>query len=226
MCALAFPPLATADPVRITVTFTPTGSPADPDFGAATGTGTFSFVTNESPGTDVFRPEGFGLETMSLTWAGVNWDTTNSDIYRIGRELDDRVFAFSVGGTPAGLDLSTAVPDFRLLFCIAGGRFARISDCSNINFEYSTLRSTTLGPFTGSFNNLSVLTEPLADPVPEPMTLLLVRAALAPWRLAADFRRKDELAGGAAPEHLCYGPRYRARPDPTGAPAMCTFLER
>jgi hypothetical protein len=193
LCGLALPPSATADPVRITVAFTPTGSPADPDFGAATGSGMFSFVTNEAPGTDVLRPEGFGLETMSLTWAGVNWNTTNSDIYRIGRELDDRVFAFSVGGTPAGLDLSTAVPDFRLLFCIAGGRFARISDCSNISFEYSTLRSTTLGPFTGSFGHLSVLTEPIADPVPEPMTLLLVASGLG----AMAARRRFRGVGGA-----------------------------
>ena len=177
LCGLALPTVSLADPVRISVTFTVVGSPADPDFGGSTAAGAFSFITAQPPGSDVLSPEGFGLETLSFNWAGVEWDTTNADVYRIGREPDGRVFAFSVGGTPGGLDLSPVAPEFRLVFCIANVTTPE-TDCSHIRFDYSTLRSATLGTFTGFVPQLSVAREPVEAPVPEPMTVLLVASGL------------------------------------------------
>ena len=185
---LVFPSSAAGDPVRVTVTFDVVGSPADPDFGPSTGHGVFSFVTSEVPGTDVLRPEGFGLETMAFTWTGVDWDTTNSDVYRIGREFDGRVFSFTVSGTPAGMDLSPTTPDFRLAFCVGNVPPFFSDGCSNFTFEYSTLRSTMLGTFTGFVPVLSVTREPLEAPVPEPMTVLLVASGLAAMAARGRFR--------------------------------------
>jgi hypothetical protein len=175
--SLALPASATAEPIRISVAFTVTGSPADPDFGTVTSTGLFSFITAQPPGTDVLYPDGLGLETMSFNWAGVDWSTTNADVYRIGREPDGRVFAFSVGGTPSALDLSASVPDFRLLFCVADVQTPE-GGCSYIRFDYSTSASSTLGTFTGFVSQLSVSREPVDAPVPEPMTILLVAGGL------------------------------------------------
>ena len=188
---LALPSSSAAEPLRVTVTFSIIGSSAEPDFGASIGTGQFSFVTTQPPGTDVLNPAGFGLETMSFNWAGVDWDPSNTDVYRIGLEPDSRPFAFSVGGAASGLDLSLAVPDFRLLFCVADIR-TPTNDCSNITFEYSTSRSTTLGTFTGLLAQMSVAREPLDEaPVPEPMTLLLVGSGLGAIVARGRFRRQE-----------------------------------
>ena len=187
LAALAFPPSSAADPVRVSVAFSVVGSDADPDFGDATADGSFSFVTAQEPGTDVLRPEGFGLESMSFTWAGVDWTTANADVYRVGREPDGRVFAFSLGGTPSGLDLSLATPDFRLLFCVADV-ITPEGGCSHITFDYTTSRSGALGTFTAFVPQLSILREPVDAPIPEPMTLLLVASGLGAF--AARRRRE------------------------------------
>jgi hypothetical protein len=190
----ALPSSASAEPVRVSINFTVVGSPADPDFGSSTATGSFTFVTAQEAGTDVMRPEGFGLETMAFSWAGVEWDATNADIYRIGREQPDgRIFAFSVGGKPSGLDLSFASPDFRLLFCVANVQ-GPDTNCSSTVFEYSTARSSTLGIFTGFIPNLSISREPIEAPVPEPMTLLLVGSGLGAIAARRRFRVADDTA--------------------------------
>jgi hypothetical protein len=176
LAALAFPSSSAADPVRVSIEFSVVGADADPDFGDATADGSFSFVTAQEPGTDVLRPEGFGLLSMSFTWAGVDWTTANADVYRVGREPDGRVFAFSLGGTPSGLDLSLATPDIRLLFCVAD--VITEEPCSHFTFDYSTSRSAALGTFTAFVPFLSITREPVDAPIPEPMTLLLVASGL------------------------------------------------
>jgi hypothetical protein len=178
LAALAFPSSSAADPVRVSIEFSVVGADADPDFGDATADGSFSFVTAQEPGTDVLRPEGFGLLSMSFTWAGVDWTTANADVYRVGREPDGRVFAVSLGGTPSGLDLSLATPDVRLLICVSNVIITPEGFCSHITFDYSTSRSAALGTFTAFVSGLSITREPVDAPIPEPMTLLLVASGL------------------------------------------------
>ena len=178
---------AGAEPIRIIVNFTVVGSPSDPEFGSATASGFVSVVTTQDPGTEVLLPGGFGAEALSFSWGGVTWDTSNADVYLIGREASGRIGKWAAGGSPAGFDglSASAAPDFRVVFCVTDD----INVCSSITFEYTTALSPTLGVFTGFVPNFSIQRQPLDAPVPEPMTLLLVGSGLG--ALAVRRRRAD-----------------------------------
>ena len=174
------PAAASADPIRITVNFTATGDAADPEFAGISAVGSFSLVTDQPPGTEVRRPEGFGLETISFTWAGTTWDTAGADAYLVGREPSGRVHALLVGGRTSGLEVLSpfAFPDFRLDFCVADVMTPE-TDCSRIVLQYTTGRSPELGIFTAFVPNFSILREPTdVAPVPEPLTFVLVGSGL------------------------------------------------
>ena len=174
------PATSSADPIRITVSFTATGDAADPEFGGVSGVGSFSLVTDQAPGSDGRRPEGFGLEAISFTWAGTTWDTAGADVYRVGREPSGRIYALLVGGRASGLDVlsPSAAPDFLLDFCVADVMTPE-TDCSRIVLQYVTERSAPLGVFTAFVPSFSILREPTdVAPVPEPLTLVLVGSGL------------------------------------------------
>ena len=175
--SVVVPSSAAADPIRVISGFDVIGSAADPDFAGATASGFFSVITTQEPGTDVLRPEGFGVETLAFTWAGVTWDTSNADVYHIGRRTNGNISAFELGGSPAGFNgISLTSPDFRLTFCDNEDFTCSI----NIKLEYSTTRSAELGIFTAFVPIMFVGYQPVESrsPTPEPMTLLLVGSGL------------------------------------------------
>ena len=177
--ALSAAPVS-ADAIRITVTFNVAGdSRIDPDYAAATSSGSFSVVTTLGPGDIETRHAGFGADQVSFTWAGTTWTSEDADVVQLGFDDAGRVNLWTLDGqsvVPGGTSFN-ASPDFSVSFCgfCSGGPR---------RFIYTTPRSLELGIFSGSLTSFTLTTEPAPAPTPEPATLVLLGTGLsvAAWR--------------------------------------------
>lgn len=177
---------AAADPVRLTVLFSVAGDPRDADFGSATSSGSFSILTTLGPGQEGFDlVNGLDADAVAFAWAGATWNADNADVLVLGFDAAGNVTRWSldgiVPGDAGGMNFVLS-PDFTVACgtCTTG----------RAGFSYTTPRSAELGIFSGSVTSFSMhLSAP--DPVPEPMSLLLVGTGLA--GLAARRRLRREV---------------------------------
>lgn len=170
---LACAPPASADPVRITVTFTVAGDNIrDPDLGSAVSSGSLSVVTTLGPGDVQTRYDGFSADHVLFTWGGTTWTEKNADVVQIGFDDSGEVSLWTLGAATngeAGVGSST-FPDFLLGYC---------GFCSGdpFTFSYTTPRSPLAGIFSGRLTSFQLTTEPA--PTPEPLSMMLVGTGLA-----------------------------------------------
>ena len=168
------PQLAVADPIRLTVQFTVAGDPRDADFGGATSAGSFSILTTLGPGEEGFDlVNGLNADAVSFSWAGATWNASNADVLVLGFDPAGRVTRWSLNGIVPGDSGGTNFmlsPDFSVACGSCG--------TGRAGFGYTTPRSAQLGIFSGSVTSFSMQLSAAPDPVPEPMSLLLVGTGL------------------------------------------------
>lgn len=184
--SMGLPGLAVADPVRLTVHFSVAGDARDPDFGAATSSGSFSILTTLGAGEEGFDlVNGLDADAVSFTWGGTTWTADNADVLVLGFDAAGNVTRWSLdgivpGGT-GGLNFLLA-PDFTVACGTCG--------TGRAGFSYTTPRSAEFGIFSGRVTSFSMQLSATPDPVPEPMSLLLVGTGLAGLAARHRLRRR------------------------------------
>ncbi len=168
----AYPPaVAWADPVRITVHFTLRGdhetgtSPADPDNGNRTASGSFSIVAAPPAGGGRLEDFTRGLhpEAVSLTWAGTSWTNTTADVGRLVFDPHGILVYWQLSGVAAGLANIGAgtAPDIYI------DPFAFLYTSDPVNLYEGTVLSS-------SVRVTPAVAPPDPGQVPEPATIALV----------------------------------------------------
>ena len=165
---------AAADPVRITVEFTVTGDPLDPDFASATGAGSFSIVAVPPVGGGLLadNTNGLAADVFQFSWAGTTWSTADADVIHLRFDDEGTMTAWNAGAALTGLPAVSFArfPDFIVGSC---------GFCPESTFVYTTPRSLELGIFGGQVTRVGVTQSSVdPDPIPEPMSMILVGSGM------------------------------------------------
>lgn len=170
-----WPVAASADPVRLTISFTVAGDTRlDPDYANATSSGFFTVLTTLPLDSRVTDHDGFGATPVSFSWAGTTWTDAEADVVQLGFDADGRLNLWTLAGFVAGSGTSSSAwPDFSVTFC------GFCDPGFQMRFFYTTPRSPELGIFEGTLTSFTLTQEGEPTPVPEPVSLLLAGTGLA-----------------------------------------------
>lgn len=138
--AIALLPLASSHAYPIQVHFAVVGDPGDPVNAGLTAGGSFTYDSDIIPfgGGTVSNSVGLNVPTVSFTWDGHDWNTTNADVYQLSFEADGRLSGWVLGADINGSDCGPG-PDFFVSVIAFSGA---------VNFVYST--SPTSGNYSGN----------------------------------------------------------------------------